>query len=305
MKAPGRKLNSKTLNSVDGLSRRGISARKLARLWRWRYGINVDRLFASDEIRLEPVPPYYYYRFSSSIPGDAEFYSTLMRRMGYDHAEKPEFKRAVLEITPGDKVLDVGCGTGNFAAECPGAYKGIDTNPTAIEDGRRQGRNVHLSLLEDEMPGYYDVVTVFQVIEHVDDPGAFIGACIACLRPGGKIIVSTPNMNGVVGYLANNLLNYPPHHMTWWSASSLEMLIADSGCDPSDIWEEPLRRCHISDVLTALFWPRTERHLTPQIRYRVVRLALRFASVFAAKEWEEIPFIKGHAMAVVGVKRMS
>ena len=281
-----------------------ISSAQITKMWKSQFGIDVTRFFSEPEFQLVPAPPYNYYRFTSVRSGDAEFYASLMSRMGYDRSEKAEFRQASLEITPKDKVLDVGSGIGNFSVLCTGQYRGVETNPRAVEDAANLGRNVHLGFVQDEEPNSFDVVTVFQVLEHVEDPKPFLTACVKCLRPGGRLIVSTPNVNGIMGYLSNEILNYPPHHMSWWSASSLQALIADCGCEIDKVWEEPLQHVHTAAALSALFWPRDEKHLTDSWLFPTFNRVMRVIARTVCRKWVEVPFVKGHAVMVVA-KRVS
>ncbi len=256
-------------------------------------------------MELEAVPPYNYLRFTSARPGDAEFYAALMGRIGYDRADKAEFAEAAREIVPADQVLDVGSGSGNFSVPCAGVYHGIDTNPAAVEVGRNAGRNVHLGVALDQAPNAYDVVTLFQVLEHVDDPRNLLRACVRSLRTGGRLIVSTPDKEGFMGYVTNEILNYPPHHMTWWSAASLCALIQDCGCEVSSVWHEPLRRDHLRAAISALLWPRNEEHLTESVRFRVMELGAKFLARMAGGKWKQVPFVRGHSVMVVARKAPS
>jgi len=252
---------------------------------------------------LEAVTPYNYYRFTAARPGDAEFYGELMGRIGYDGADKPEFTEAAREIAPTDQVLDVGCGAGAFSVPCAGAYRGIDTNRAAVDEARGMGRSVHCSAVQDERPDTYDVVTLFQVLEHVEEPREFLRACLGCLRAGGRLIVSTPDMDGFMGSVTNEILNYPPHHMTWWSTDSLRALIEDCGCEVTKVWHEPLRRDHLRAAFSALLWPRDEAHLTESGRFRLVELWAKLLARAAAGKWTQVPFVKGHSVLMVARKR--
>jgi SAM-dependent methyltransferase len=281
-----------------------ISTATLLRLWRSKYGIDTARFFAASEIELTPLPPFNYYRFTEARSGDAEFYAGLMRRIGYDRADKPEFVEAASEIGPHDRVLDVGCGAGEFSAARTCIYRGIDTNPAAVEQGRKAGRNIHLSPVQEESPGAYDVVMLFQVLEHVDEPRDFLRACVRCLRTGGRLIVSTPDMDGFIGSITNEILNYPPHHMTWWSAGSLRALIENSGCEVTKVWHEPLRREHLRSAFSALLWPRDEKHLTRSVRFGMVEVGAKLLARIAARKWDQVPFVKGHSVMVVAKKTL-
>lgn len=279
-----------------------ISTARLLEIWEKTFGLDVEQFFSSSEVTLEPVPPYGYLRFTSSRGGDSTFYSHLMRKMGYDTAEKAEFARAALEISPEDRVLDVGSGIGNFATVCPGVYSGIDTNPVAITDGAGLGRNVRLGMVENETPESCDVVTLFQVLEHVEEPRQFLQACIRCLRPGRRLIVSTPNMEGILGYVPNEILNYPPHHMTWWSPPALQALLKDCGCETLKVWREPLQRIHVPSALGALFFPRGSGHHYSWLRNRLLTFATKVLALPIKRKWTEVPFITGHTMMIVATK---
>lgn len=274
----------------------------LVRLWRSKYGIDTARFFSTAQMQLEAIPPYNYYCFTAAHPGDSAFYAELMGRIGYDRQDKPEFTEAAREIAATDRVLDVGCGIGNFSAPCVGEYRGIDTNPAAIEEARKMGRNVHLASVGDDCSAAYDVVTLFQVLEHVEEPKEFLNACVRCLRAGGQLIVSTPDIDGFMGSVTNEILNYPPHHMTWWSTDSLRALVEDCGCEVMKMWHEPLRRDHLRAAFSAILWPRDEAHLTESLRFRVVELWAKLLARAAARKWVQVPFMRGHSVMVVARK---
>jgi 2-polyprenyl-3-methyl-5-hydroxy-6-metoxy-1,4-benzoquinol methylase len=283
--------------------RGSVSSALLAKMWKSQFNVDVTKFLHAEDIKLIPVVPHNYLKFAPVSSGDGEFYSNLMRRMGYDSETKPEFSEAASFIAPESMVLDVGCGMGAFSLKCPGSYCGIDTNRTAIEDGVTLGRNVRYGFVQDEAEGKYDVVTAFQVLEHVDDPVGFIQACINCLRPGGTIIISTPNMRGMTGYVPNEILNLPPHHLTWWDDSSLKSLIDGNNCNTCKIWYEPLQPTQYSNVLMALLWPRDDRHLVTSPLFPILRACVRIATRIAARIWHDVPFVFGQTIMAVAMKK--
>jgi SAM-dependent methyltransferase len=282
-----------------------ISSEALGEAWKSEYGIDVSPYLPGSEVALRRVEPAGYYRFEPAFPGSDQFYSNLMRARGYDSPSKAEFLAAASEISPAEKVLDVGCGTGNFSLQCRGEYTGLETNPGAVEDAIALGRHVTLGLLEDVPPSSYDVVTLFQVLEHVPDPESFISVAARCLRPGGKIIVSTPDQDGVIGRAANQLLNYPPHHLTWWSEEALVKLLADCGCQTTRVWHEPLQKHHYSVFIQALLRPADERHITRSPGLLLARAIAKVISPMIRKAWPSIPFVRGHTIMVVAQKKLT
>lgn len=103
------------------------------------------------------------------------------------------------------RLLEVGCGDGIVtelvAAACGDSIEGltaIDVSRVGIDRARARGLGpqVHLacSTLEQfEPPAPFDFVYMFDVIEHLDDPGAALRTVMRFLRPGGRALLSTPN----------------------------------------------------------------------------------------------------------------
>jgi SAM-dependent methyltransferase len=142
----------------------------------------------------------------------------------YYQNDKMEYQFASRFINDTDVVLDVGSGRGVFSKYIKGNYIGLDCNPTALEQARPGGIEVVNDSIEDhvhKIATLYSVVTAFQVIEHVAEPGKFIQFCLEALRPGGLLIVSVPSEESFVSLQENAVLNMPPHHVSRWSDGSL------------------------------------------------------------------------------------
>ena len=102
----------------------------------------------------------------------------------------------------GGTLLDVGAAFGTFcrcAIEAGLATRAIALEPTPglARTCRERGLEVFEQPLEDlQLPALVDLVTAFEVIEHVFDPGVFLDRCRGLLRPGGLLVVSCPNIRG-------------------------------------------------------------------------------------------------------------
>lgn len=108
---------------------------------------------------------------------------------------------------PGKKIVDIGCGGGILAESMAlqGAHvTGIDMNKPVIDVARlhqlESGASVeYLHMPAEELaaqrPGFYDVVTCLEMLEHVPDPAAIVQACATLVKPGGLVFFSTLNRN--------------------------------------------------------------------------------------------------------------
>jgi 2-polyprenyl-3-methyl-5-hydroxy-6-metoxy-1,4-benzoquinol methylase len=175
------------------------------------------------------------YRFfhPESLAGEASFYGALYDENGtasdYRHWSD-EFQFALDAIQPGEKVLDIGCGYGYFLAGAAAKTEavGVDGNPHAQRRCLEKGLDARQGSIQDyakEFTGRFDVVTAFQVLEHIYDVRSFLQASIETVRAGGRLIISVPNS---VPYLRRfdkyNTWNLPPHHVGLWNLQSLKQI---------------------------------------------------------------------------------
>jgi SAM-dependent methyltransferase len=98
---------------------------------------------------------------------------------------------------------------------------------------RRYGIHVEVGSLPDlNYPeGKYDVVAMSQVIEHVPDPATLLRECRRVLRPGGRLVLSTPNARSVAHRTYGRHWRglEPPRHQHVFSPAALERCARDCG----------------------------------------------------------------------------
>lgn len=123
-------------------------------------------------------------------------------------------KKAVLgEINWKSKtVLDVGCGTGELVNILAGlgakSVLGVDYSASAIAIAKRlySRKNISFKCLNaNEVEGKYDVITSLGTIEHFDNPFRVVRRFRQILRPGGSIIIVSPNWSNPRGYMLMTL----------------------------------------------------------------------------------------------------
>lgn len=96
------------------------------------------------------------------------------------------------------KLLDIGCGYGSFmdAANQAGfQVEGVEIDPQIAEAAREKGYTVYADFLHNlKLPSEsYDVITLWDVIEHVPDPVSLLAESHRLLKPGGVLFYHTGN----------------------------------------------------------------------------------------------------------------
>jgi len=260
--------------------------------------------------------------YAQAPAGDAALYEALLRHDWYYLGDKPEYVFAAGHVQPGDRVLEVCCGRGAFAARlAPGvAYRGLEFNQKALRQAQEAGLDVALRSVQEEAaehPGACDVVCHFQVVEHVEDPAGFLAACALALRPGGCLIVAVPAEDSFLALVESGWLNMPPHHLTRWPDRALTQAFERVGVQPSSPWHEPVAAVHRAwhaQVLARAgwlsLWGAEPQRVPRRAPSRGLRLALRLAMRWpllarrlkarAIRRWPHAG--RGHSVCLVGVK---
>jgi len=175
--------------------------------------------------------------FDPSLAGNSLFYQCL-ESPDYYSPGRPEFQRTNhFALREGlQNVLDIGCGTGDFLdiARAAGMRTfGLELNPTAAQKARAKGHNIFDKLLHefpaDVCPGGFDLITLFQVLEHVPNPVGIIKQASVHLKPGGYISIAVPSKSGIHRFVPWNPAQWPPHHISHWGLHDLKTLAKQTG----------------------------------------------------------------------------
>lgn len=176
----------------------------------------------------------YKFYYPMHLAGDGGFYDSIIDNGNYYSDWKKEYDFArdlIMENHGTERVLDVGCGKGQFLKGIQSHVKesaGLEISNEAIDLGKKDGILIYNELIDEHAAKkneYYDCVTAFQVLEHVPNVKGFLEACISCLKTGGLLILSVPNCEP---YYSENhfyaVKNVPPHHMGLWNRDAFEKL---------------------------------------------------------------------------------
>jgi 2-polyprenyl-3-methyl-5-hydroxy-6-metoxy-1,4-benzoquinol methylase len=154
------------------------------------------------------------------------------------------------------RLLEIGAGYGYFlklANDAGWDSEGVEISPYCCQVARQQGCAIRQGSLDDFefVNGHYDVVVLWDVIEHFAEPDQIIGRCWELLRSGGGLMMRTPDARGLTPGLqplraAYRHLAYPantPEHVFHFTPGDLSAMAANHGFKVSALdcaphWDE-------------------------------------------------------------------
>jgi SAM-dependent methyltransferase len=164
---------------------------------------------------------------------------------------------------------------------------GLDWDVRAVEFGQRCRGLEHLyaQSIEEfqaaERGDEFDAVTIFEVLEHQDEPAAFLHRVAALLKPGGVLTGSVPNRTRfIIG--GREEWDYPPQHLLWFHRHSLMSLLQRSGFERIRIYSLLDMRALTNQILARFSFG---------LASRVVQMPEAPASnvtELSAGEWEQL-----------------
>jgi 2-polyprenyl-3-methyl-5-hydroxy-6-metoxy-1,4-benzoquinol methylase len=135
-----------------------------------------------------------------------------------------------------NRLLDVGCGIGYFlevAKKRGWEVFGTEFTDQAIEICESKGIAMKKGVLDiHNYPAEsFDVITSFEVIEHINTPNAEIQNMYSLLRKGGLLYVTTPNFNSTLRYYLGGKYNVIgwPEHLSYYTPATLKKLMLNHG----------------------------------------------------------------------------
>jgi 2-polyprenyl-3-methyl-5-hydroxy-6-metoxy-1,4-benzoquinol methylase len=177
-----------------------------------------------------------------------DYYEELWERLPEQLALPDRERRLAFllaEVSPGDRVLDVGFGDGTFTAELARAgarVVGVEVAEAALKRAQAAHPELDFRLgpvggplpLED---GAFDVVWASEVIEHVADTARWLSELRRVMPPGGRLLLTTPNHPRAL-LLVRGIERYShplSDHLHLYTRRSLHGLLNEFGFEPAEV----------------------------------------------------------------------
>jgi 2-polyprenyl-3-methyl-5-hydroxy-6-metoxy-1,4-benzoquinol methylase len=227
--------------------------------------LNKEALKKMYDDEISPVPQY-----KETLPDDEKTFRKRTRLLKkFVKTEKP-------------KVLDVGCSVGMFLREARKngwEAEGIDVDKSAQEYWKKFGLNARcLDFRDAELPAEnFDIVIMNDFLEHTESPVSALKRANACLKKGGLLFISTPDIGSALAKISKSrwLHLKPKEHLYYFSRITIGKALEKSGFNV--VWSGPIGR--VRNLKTVLFKSRIYGDLFWKIilKLRLDRL-LRFIS---------------------------
>lgn len=148
------------------------------------------------------------------------------------------------------RILDFGCGNGEFVEIAGDCCFGVELS--SREKGTRIFDDINALPFER-----YDFITLWGVLEHLNDPMGTIQKLMEKLQPHGHLVITTINAEGAIPYYYK-----PPEHLTYWTGKSMCYLMEQNGLEIKVL--QPYEMCQFSEVYLDRLLSRTpEKYREP------------------------------------------
>lgn len=199
--------------------------------------LNCGLLYTMPRPDKEKISAYYkseaYYSHQENKKGFIPKVYERVKSINLKH----KYRLATSGMQPG-KLLDIGCGVGDFLHtaethgwECIGVEPSEDAK--AIAQKRMKGMIITSEELESFSDGAFDVITMWHVLEHVDDLKWQVAQLQRLVKPSGSVVIAVPNYKSYDGqFYKEHWAAYDvPRHLNHFNRITLSKIFKTSGLE--------------------------------------------------------------------------
>ncbi len=276
----------------------------------------VQKLWAGDECEVLRCNECGFAFGHPFVGGDEEFYGILHEqrdypswRWDYDIA----ISEALSKVKPG-RILDIGAGVGMFLRRLGAGWERYAVEGSELTRRELETQNIRvfrdLSEAARSEVGTFQVITLFQVLEHIAEFDDVLNNCRQLLRSGGRLVVTVPDGDAMIRQeRLIGCADMPPNHINKWTPDSLSRALHTAGFEVGRAIPEPSSwRKLKAAVQMKLMADATNRHSGSAQVYRIQNKSLRIiglaclgvpALLKILPDWSDLR--RGGAFAMVGI----
>ena len=179
--------------------------------------------------KIDPTK-FYGQDYFSSVYGDYTKEQEALEKNFQDRIDR------IRKYKSSGKLLEIGCAHGYFLKNAEKYFQcfGIDLNPDVTKITKRNTKSKIFTgdFLVKKIPkNYFDIVCMFDTIEHLKHPEKYLKKIHQVLKPNGLVVVETGNISSLLAKIQGKSwrLIMLPDHLQYFSKSSLIQLLSNSG----------------------------------------------------------------------------
>jgi len=137
----------------------------------------------------------------------------------------------IKEFRSSGRLLEVGCARGDFLSVAREVFdvSGVEPNPSLADDAEKIAP-IYRDVIETLPWHDFDVVASFHVIEHVDSPKRFVAAMAERIKPGGLLVLETPDIDSLpFRMMKAKWRQFIPEHYYFFDQTTMTRLLTDNG----------------------------------------------------------------------------
>jgi 2-polyprenyl-3-methyl-5-hydroxy-6-metoxy-1,4-benzoquinol methylase len=168
------------------------------------------------------------------------------RTLEYENKRRLDFVKQYASSSQ-ETLLEAGCGAGNFLSIAKHEYtvSGFDLSEAGVKIARDNNPDISERIwsqpLEelDQPSESFDIICMWDVIEHIWDPYSTCENLFRYLKPNGLLFLSTPNIGALTAHLMkqNWAFMTPPEHLSFFDKHSMHYLFQEKLAGSVDGWE--------------------------------------------------------------------
>ena len=206
------------------------------------------------------------------MPGDhygESFYGGYGGRLNQYWWARRFYAALIRRYRKSGRLLEIGCGLGHVLARLEDDFEtcGIDVSEYAISEAKKNTPKSDLRVATAEeiesLPGPFDVIAAFHVVEHLEEPLAVLKSCARMTKPGGLIVLATPNTEAPFARKKGErwYANTDPTHIALKAPNEWTALLGEAGyrvrrAFGDGLWDVPYVPLLPSKLQLLLFgWP--------------------------------------------------